>query len=317
MLESGPEICTDSSLQALRESRDVAAALKLEFLRFRANSPKAVIFAFEGKDDKIIYSHWIRQYCNNFEYEPFPCNNKHRTLKLKNALERDLNGLEENVYFFVDRDFDDLPPMENTTNVFMTDKYSVENYLVSSSVLDLILRNEFHCHIRPECRSEIINLFDTQLLRFLEVTRDLNLRIFTAKRLGINRTEEISSKLSHIANITLNEVSASSTPLSEVVKLEREPSDSEISSLVSEFNQLDPSARYRGKFIYKFFVCWLKHLATDRNSDESALFPDFDRVHLKAPQSLSLDSLASKALPPAHLFSFLKNIINPVEIKYA
>lgn len=317
MLDLQSETYTDSAIQALKESRDVAATLKYEFMRFREKNPEAIIFAFEGKDDKIIYSHWIRQYCNHFEYEPFPCHNKHRTLKLKYALERDLNELQQNVYFFVDRDFDDLPPMEDTTNVFMTDKYSVENYLVSSSVLNLILRNEFHCHIRPECREKILNLFDSQLTRFLEVTRDLNLRIYIAKRLGINRTEEISTKLSHIANVSLGEVGASLTPLNEVVKLEREPTELEITSLVPEFNLLEPAARYRGKFVYKFFVCWLKHLAIDRNSDESTLFPNFERVHLRAPQSLNLDSLASKASPPADLFAFLKNVIHPVEVRYA
>lgn len=304
----------DPSLQKFREARDVAAALKIELLNFSANNPDSIIFAFEGKDDKVIYSHWIRQFSVFLSYEPFPCQNKYRTLKLKESLERDLNELGRNVYFFVDRDFDDLAGTSNSANLFMTDRYSVENYLVSTHVLDQILKNEFHCHGKPVCRQNVIDLFCKQYSLFLEQTKELNFRIFLAKKLKIQRTKRISSKINSIAMIELAIVKSSEILISEVVPLEREPTQVEIDKYRPEFDKLASADRYRGKFCFGFFKRWIELLAYDRNSNDSILFPDLEREHLKAPTNINLDSFASKALPPSGLNTFLQLIFSPSHV---
>jgi len=304
----------DISLEIFKASRDVAAALKIELLSFRSTNPDSIIFAFEGKEDKTIYSHWIRQFSVDFSYEPFPCQNKHRTLKLKEALERDLNNLERNVYFFVDRDFDDLADDANSSNLFVTDRYSVENYLVSTNVLDQILRNEFHCHGKPKCRESVIELFCTQYNLFLEQTKELNFRIFLASKIKISRTKAISSKIGSIAIVELEGVKPSHTSIFEVVPLEREPTQAEMDRYRPEFEVLVRADRYRGKFCFSFFKRWIELLAHDRNADNSVLFPDLEREHLKAPTHINLDSFASKASPPAGLNNFLQTIIDPPKL---
>ena len=307
---------TDLALQGFKEARDVAATLKAELLNFRSSNPNAIIFAFEGKDDKIVYSHWIRQFSITFPYKPFPCQNKHRTLKLKESLERDLNGLANNVYFFIDRDFDDLAGVADSSNVFMTDKYSVENYLVTVDVLDQILRNEFHCHGKPECRKKIIELFNAQYDLFLKITEELNFRIFVSKKLSIRRTKEISSKIGVVVKIDLTNIACSDTCLSEIVCLESEPSQSEFEAYRAEFENFNRADRYRGKFCFNFFRKWLELLAHERNSDSSLLFPDLDREHLKAPTNINLDSFASKATPPTGLTEFLQSIAESKQLKF-
>jgi Protein of unknown function (DUF4435) len=66
------------------------------------------LLAFEGDDDKIVYGQWIRRIRPGLRYEPFPCGGKREAKELKNALGRDLAQLGENVFFLVDRDYDDL-----------------------------------------------------------------------------------------------------------------------------------------------------------------------------------------------------------------
>ena len=66
------------------------------------------MLVFEGDDDKIVYGQWIRRVRPTLRYEPFPCGGKKEVRELKNALARDLAHLDDGVFFFVDRDFNDL-----------------------------------------------------------------------------------------------------------------------------------------------------------------------------------------------------------------
>ena len=45
-----------------------------------------------------------------------------------------MNELSNGVYYFIDRDFDEFANFTKEKNTFMTDCYSVENYLVSDSI---------------------------------------------------------------------------------------------------------------------------------------------------------------------------------------
>lgn len=156
-------------LQRLRSSRNSPAVLKAKLIAFRSSEPNVIIIAIEGDDDKIIYAQWIARVRGDLVYEPFPCRGKKSVLDLKAVVERDLGNLDKNLYFFVDRDFDDLAGHKPSEALFLTDMYSVENYLVSRDVLESILKNEFHCHGRPDIRRTIIEMFDEDYSKFLKL----------------------------------------------------------------------------------------------------------------------------------------------------
>jgi hypothetical protein len=128
-----------------------------------------MVFAFEGDDDKIVYGQWIRRLFPRLHYEPFPCGGKKGVKALKNSLHKDLTGQERNVLFFVDRDYDDLAGFESQSGVFMTDAYSVENYLVTPRVVGELLRDEFPCHARPDLRQKIARIFVDDYAKFLSL----------------------------------------------------------------------------------------------------------------------------------------------------
>ena len=248
-IEGGVE---DRHLQRLKEARESPAVLKIRIAQIRSQRPSTPIFAFEGDDDKIVYARWISRIQGALSYEPFVCKGKREVRKLKDVLFRDLNGLSEGVYFFVDRDFDDLFGFVDSIGVFLTDKYSIENYLVSEEVLEKILRDEFPCHGHPAVRRRVIEVFSMIYEDFLDIVTEVNERIFLARRLNIEISEKIPSKIGKFAKVDLHSVNMSDFKIEDVVVMVREPSDKEAQELRKEFRSFDRRDRFRGKISYLF-----------------------------------------------------------------
>jgi len=172
-------IASDPYLEDLRVARESRAVIKTELATFISGcNSRAKIFAFEGADDRKVYYHWIKMLDENIQYEAFICKTKIRALKLLDALRDDATSLGERVYFFIDRDFDDLQGREVTDNVYLTEKYSIENYLVCKDVVSDILLLDLQCAGAEKTRSQALDLFESNYRSFLECTKDLNFRIF-------------------------------------------------------------------------------------------------------------------------------------------
>jgi len=295
-------------LAEMKGSRDKPAVLKAKITTLRASIPTSLIFIFEGIDDKSIYHSWIARISPGLKYEPFPCGGKAHVLTLIEIVSRDVNGLENGIYFFIDRDFDDSRGVKLTTTTFMTDEYSVENYLVNEDVLEEVLKNEFHCHGHPEVRKLIIGLFTKAFDRFLDLCRDLNLRIYIARRVPIELRGHLPEKISQLTSVEIDAIQPSAKSLSELVKLLREPTDAETTELSQDFHKLDPRTRYRGKFSLMFFHRWLVALATDRNAEKPIHFAAIDNAHKANCALITLGGLASKSRMPPSLTEFVQGI---------
>lgn len=298
---------TDQYLETMRHARNSDAVVKLELIDLRGDIPTGTILVFEGDDDKIVYFQWIRRIDSSFVYEPLPVRGKKRVLQLRDAALRDLNGLANNVYFFVDRDYDDLGGHSEHENTFVTDAYSVENYLVSTEVLRDFLTNEFHCHGRPSVKAAIIEVFDRVHAQFIEVTSEQNFRIFAGRRLNI-RIEPIPEKLNAVAKVNLVSVEAKNNP-ENIIRLEREPTAEECADLRIEFDGFDCKLRFRGKFMIKFFERWLLELAKDYSSEETVFFHELDRVSNAKVSEITLGTMASRSRMPSGLEQFVQSMV--------
>jgi hypothetical protein len=295
-------------LTEMRGSREKPAVLKAKITTLRASIPETLIFVFEGIDDKSVYHSWIARVSPELKYEPFPCGGKTHVLSLLEIVSRDLNDLRSGIYFFLDRDFDDSRGVVLTENAFMTDEYSIENYLVNEDVLEELLKNEFHCHGQPSVRWPIIGLFTKAYDSFLNVCHDLNFRIYIARRVPIELMGHLPEKISQLASIEIESVNPSAKSLSELVKLLREPTDAESAEHSSVFEKLDPKTRYRGKFSIMFFYRWLSALAVDRNAEKPVHFLGIDNTHRANCALITLGGLASKSRMPASLPVFVRAI---------
>ena len=295
-------------IESMRDAREVPAVMKSQLAGLRAVDPEVCVIAFEGIDDKTVYYHWIKQIVPKFVYEPFVCKGKAKVLQFKKMLEQDLGELSKGVLYVIDRDFDDLCGHQSAEELFMTQTYSFENYLVNESVLDELLKNELHCHAEPICREGVRQLFLKQYSEFLSITKDINFRVFVAKKCRIQREKDLPNSLSRVATVSLSSVTPAQEPVCTQVILAREPTAAEYAELDEEFANLNPKERYRGKFALMFFGHWLGLLAKDRNNASSTLFMGVDRDGLVARQQFTLDSLAARAPHPPGLREFLLRV---------
>jgi hypothetical protein len=298
----------DPVIERLINSRDNPAVLKMGLIQMRGRCPKIPIFAVEGETDKSVYSHWVRRFRPHLRYEYFVCKNKHQVLMLHGSIQRDRTGLQKNVFFFIDRDFDDLAGVDHSEAIFMTDKYSIENYLVCEVVLDDILKIELSCNGYPELRTKLAVLFNNTYAQFLNVTSSFNFRLFTAKRFAIPRTGAFPERINQIAVISLEEVKPQIRPTEQVIELEREPTEQEIEVCECEFAELVPFDRYRGKFALLFFKRWLDLLIDDYSAKTSVHFNQVEELTRARREEIVFNSLAARSPTPIGLQEFLSSI---------
>ena len=295
----------DKYLEDMKAARKGPAVLKLQLLLLRALKADVLIFAFEGGDDKIAYSRWISRLAPNLVYEPFPCSGKKYVLQLRDVVLRDLGGIGYRVYFFVDRDFDDLAGYSSHPSTFMTDRYSVDNYLVSEAILEEVLKNEFHCHGRPDVRQPIVELFQLVYTQFLALIRDINWRLFVARRLKLSAAST-PDKLRDLVTIALEGVTAGPKSAEQLFPFPFEPAAADVSALALTFATLDPATRYRGKYSLEFFERWLDLLANDYIDAGTKFFGGISRVEKVRKGELVLGGFAAKSTPPDGLAEFLQ-----------
>ena len=122
-----------SILQILNESLESDAPVYLEFLH-RYDPKKKQVFAFyEGDEDSSFYSHFLNDYIDtDCELEEIVAGCKNNVLKLHREFDWERFD-ERQIVFFVDRDLS-FWLNENSNygkNVFVTDGYSVENYVAN------------------------------------------------------------------------------------------------------------------------------------------------------------------------------------------
>jgi hypothetical protein len=297
----------DPQLEAMKDSLNSSSVLKIAILTIRSQLDEIPIFVFEGPDDKAAYSQWIRRISPGLAYEPLPANGKDQALKLWDSLIKDKDGLIVGIYVFVDRDFDDLKGRSPHQNLFMTQRYAVENYVVCPYVLDEILKDELHCHAQPNLRRDVVNHFSQAYASYLEIVKELNFTIYCARKLKIT-IDSLPKKISKIAAVNLDSVLPATPPCDTIIELEREITIDESAEHRAVFDVLDPSLRYRGKFLLLFFSKWIELLASERIHQKTPLMKTARTITKVGASSFSIGSLASRSSIPEGLEIFLNRI---------
>ena len=297
---------TNSLIDHLKNARKSPAVLKIRLLKLRETKPDALVFAFEGDDDKIAYYHWVKRIRSALVYEPLPCRGKKQVLALKRMLDRDLNGLQRNVFYFVDRDFDLNENLDQS--VFVSDRYAVENYLVDAAVLDDLLKNEFHCDAAPIARATAVELFRESYKQFLTLTKEINRRIYVGVRSKKEFRGHFPDRIGPLATVTLESVVANFESAESVILYGEEPSPEQIATYNLEFEELVPELRYRGKFAYAFFWAWLECLIEERCNSGSTIFVDADKNRRANVHEMTFGAMAAKSEMPMGLTEFVEAI---------
>jgi Protein of unknown function (DUF4435) len=305
------EASVDHLVEKLKSSRDSPAALKTKFIMARSRCGQLPIFAVEGPDDKVVYSQWIRRIRGDLRYEYFVCSGKKQVLALKIILDRDLHDLGSSVFYFIDRDFDELAGHVHSPCIFMTETYSVENLLVCEQVLEDILKVELHCEANPEVRQGIVALFHKVYGDFLQCTAELNRRLFASKKVPIPRQGDFPNRINQIAVVHLDRVETHVRTPQEIIALTREPTIAEMQSIERDFIDLGPKERFRGKFAFLFFKRWIEELVGDYSSANTSYFGSIDRSSRARQSEINFSSIASRSPLPTGLDAFIQSIPSP------
>jgi hypothetical protein len=299
----------DRGLQNMRDARRSPAVLKTRLASLRSSSLNLPILGFEGDDDKIIYKAWINRVSDQFSYLTFACGGKDQLLKLRAMLLQDKTGLANGVYFFVDRDFDDLRGHPPGVDIFVTERYSVENYLVDPIVVDQILDLEFHCHESLVLRARLLDLFRDCYQQFLFYCREVNRRLFIARCQGIE-IKPLPGSISKLAIVKFDSVTeAAETPANLVVYLSK-PDETYFEELNEKFSILEPATRYRGKFALLFLKKWLQELCAQSRLPGRGVFSVLQTTSSVRAGEFTLSCFASRSPLPVGFSSFVETIRN-------
>jgi len=294
-------------LDSARQGRSSGAVLKLELSHLRSRRPDDVVFILEGKDDYGPYDCWLKKIALRYPYSLLPGKGKGQLLDLRRRLSNDQNDLDKGVYFVIDRDYDNLRDQRPGPDVYLTDTYSVENYLVNEDVLRNVLLDELQLAGDPSAVDHIVKCYEAACHQFGVAMTKANCRIYCRSKLQLEKGA-LENRLSRFVTIELNTVVQiyDCDALVSHVPLCREPTDDEQEKLNIEFHELKSQERHRGKYWLSFFYAWLDNLAFIRKCGTDGKVPTL--VSLKFNSSkLSMRSLASRRLPPDSLQTFVQS----------
>ncbi|MCC2594871.1 DUF4435 domain-containing protein [Pusillimonas sp. MFBS29] len=300
---------TAQLLERAREARKSPTVLKLRLSQLRSRFQEPPILIVEGVDDIGPYETWVNRVADICMIRMLSGNGKEQLLGLRTLLARDETELRPGVFFAVDRDFDELLGQESGPDIFCTDRYSVESYLVDEHVVASVLRDEFRLE---EGSAE----FDAAKQAYHRTLRDLvvaltsaNFRIYCCRRLGV-RLPSVTPEVRRFARIHVGRIEANVGPevLDKELAVESQLPEEAVETLRSDFEQLDPQSRHRGKFLFQFLVTWVERLADEARNPSGEVFTT--RLNIKFSSTvITHRSLASRSDLPMGFREFVTRMV--------
>ena len=302
----------------LREARKRSVVILHDFLLNLNPSQNRIHAFFESDEDLSFYSNFIYQRISEgYKVHNYQCDGKGQVYR---AYEK-IGGrqLGANIaLFFVDKDLDEFLGREYAVapNIFVTDYYSIENYLVNAYMLERVVNELFHVK-RAELSLEEIKLsFESSLREFYDLMRPLMAWVIYLRRCSVKvNLNNANNKLDRVLNVDIDFTVSMSTEdaigvLDEVCNVTTPPDFvTQRDSIMQELKEICPKMWIRGKYELWFFVSFCKKLRDRVKAD----LKDGQKLSIKTNIELSnaVEVLAPRAVCPDRLKAFLN--INQVD----
>jgi len=296
----------------LRNSRSGRTTALHKFrTNYDPNSQRVYLFV-EGEPDKAFYRSFVgRHVTNPRDVFIYNCENKDNVYRAHADVLSSYPNCER-VLFFVDKDIDDILGKQHPASprVFVTECYSIENYVVSPEAVaryfsDYVKVNRVEFDIE-----EISRQFGRQLAAFYQLILPIMAWILVMRRRG-ERVQLQDVKLSELFEISDHEVvrKRKRAALSYLERVTGTQSPPRIWALVRnasrELLRLQPDRYVRGKF-----VGWLLILSCRKFSEELTTIAREVRGSVSQPVQLNeanfIQLLCSGTTAPAPLETFLR-----------
>ncbi|MGY1530216.1 DUF4435 domain-containing protein [Luteimonas sp. A649] len=296
------------------QSQTESAALHEFMLRFVESSDDLHLF-FEGEEDPSFYMPAVRARASKLISWKYVCNGKPALAELRNYLVKKGYPLSR-VLFFVDRDFDDLLgcQISSEPRTFITDYYSIENYLVGRSQAEVVLvdlsglsQGDFDC-------SKFLSSIEDLLAQCAKAALPYIAMTLAARERGLK---------TNLQNLTLSNVFVVSLESSQIKRRQGAASRCRASVLPKDavvpfqdqlrwarrLRAINSKLWFRGKyelwFFEKLLMLFLEQLAVKRRSAK--------RKAVRVPASLRegrlFEALGGRLGPITSLDAFLEGAI--------
>lgn len=252
-------------IDVLEMAGDIPEASYIKFLHQYKFRDKTLHFFFEGLDDQSFYVNFLENvFPKDYSFHYYVCNGKNNVYTNYN----DINWTVYNknrVLFFTDKDLDDIIGVTNfkDENIFVTQYYSMENYLVTAEVYGRFLREI--CYVTDD---QVIDDLKNEFIKQLDFFTDKMISISAwvvycrKNKLQVNLNDIDISKIFSISNdfkIKRCLSSGHKTPFEYICSTTKTNyfNYSEIKSISKELRSIQPAKIFlRGKyelwFLYAF-----------------------------------------------------------------
>ena len=255
-----------------------------EFLG-RFSKTKKIVYGFvEGKEDFGYYRGFIEHIIpDEWEVELWSAGSRDRVVQIHKHIDW-RRFSKKRVCFFIDRDLSDLIPdkLPDDTNIYVTDKYSIENSIVTRGTCRRILTEV--CGFSDVSHKEmdlVCNQFEAELESFLVAMISTMARMLSWRR----RQEKANlnniniGKMFSVKNGTVSVNKPFKTELSRMKYIHGSAGISfdpelDISSINTEFSKVSIYQKFvRGKYVLWFLVEFCKSV----HQNSASFFPTFAR----------------------------------------
>lgn len=310
-----------SLLDDLRQVRKSAAVAFFEFIRDNPKLADSVHAFFEGQSDLSFYRNFLERFVSApTTLRTYECGGKHGVYTTHNKIVQ-RSDLQAIVVCFVDRDFADLLGANYPVadNMYVTDHYSIENYLVSADMLGRIWDEMIHVEPEEIDLKPIQVKFETELARFHGFMLPVTAWIIYVQRNGqkidenhinlaafFSLADDLTLQCSHETDY-MGMVGVLDGHCKVVTPAELLPG---IDVVKAELSALPPKRYVRGKFELWFFVQFVNKLTSLlRQTLSGAGQPLSVNVRLQFGQANALIVLGPRLPIPPSLETFLQRNI--------
>ena len=151
------------------ESLTEASVVWEKYTRDVKNNPNRYFVFYEGKD-RQYYDCRIRNFTKN--YNAYEVGGKSKVLQLVDKFTHEEGYKLKNKLFFIDKDYERY---RLDSDVYMTPKYSIENFYVSHTVIERILKTHFGINEDDPEFSKVLDFFNERYKEFIQHLTDMNL----------------------------------------------------------------------------------------------------------------------------------------------
>ena len=256
-----------SHLELLKNERKSVASVFFEFTQAYNRSGSNDIFVFfEGDDDTPFYMPEIRRrWDRKGRIYNFICNGKYTVIDVAKKVHKKINN-KNRALFFIDKDLSDILKNKNprSKNFFITDYYSIENYLITPKMFKIIWTDIFQLYDSDSRLDEYIKIFKNSYKDFVNLMKPIMGWITHHKKDGKDvslRNVKLDKMLSFRADFKIEQKTNAFIYLAKETKIANGlPNQSELDKMINTLEKFKPKYYIRGKFELWFFVKFVNYV---------------------------------------------------------